>query len=78
MFQATGGKSGKKILTQTEQGLQDALVAKIQAVQKRAERKSISAKDLNRANSFIGQDIASNHGLLATAADAIAKTLATD
>lgn len=78
VFQATGGKSGKKILTQTEQGLQDALVAKIQAVQKRAKRKYTSAKDPNRANYFIGQDIASNHGLLLTAADAIAKTLTTD
>ena len=78
VFQATGGKAGKKILTQTEQGLQDALVAQIQAIQKRAKRKYTSAKDPNRANYFIGQDIASNHGLLTATATAIGKTLATD
>ena len=77
IFQATGGKSGKKILTKTEQGLKDTLVAKIQAIQKRAKRK-YGAKDANRAKYFIGQDIESNHGLLNSAADAIGKTLATD
>lgn len=77
VFQATGGKAGRKILTQTEQGLADTLVAKIQAVQKRAKRK-YPAKDANREKYFIGAGIESNHGLLATAADAIVKTLATD
>jgi len=77
VFQATGGKAGRKILTQTEQGLADTLVAKIQATQKPAKRK-YPAKDANREKYFIGAGIESNHGLLATAADAIGKTLATD
>ncbi len=78
VFQATGGKAGKKTLTQAQQGFKDALVAKIQAVQKRAKRKYTSAKDPNRDRYFIGQDIESNHAVLVGAADAVAKTLATD
>ncbi len=77
VFKASGGKAGKKILTQAGQGLEDALIAKIQAVQKRAKRK-YPAKDPNREKYFIGAGIESNHGLLVSAADAIGKTLATD
>jgi hypothetical protein len=78
VFKATGGKAGKKILTKTGQDLEDALVAKIQAIQKRAKRKYTSATDPNREKYFIGAGIESNHGLLVTAADAIIKTLGTD
>lgn len=77
VFKATGGKAGKKILTRTEQGLADALAAKVQAVQKRAKRK-YPAKDPNREKYFIGAGIESNHSLLMVAADAIGKTLPTD
>ena len=78
VFKATGGKAGKKILTQAGQDLEDALVAKIQAIQKRAKRKYTSAKDPNRDKYFIGAGIESNHGPLVTTADAIGKTLVTD
>ena len=77
VFKATNGKAGKKILTQAGQDLEDALVAKIQAIQKRAKRK-YPAKDANRDKYFIGAGVESNHGLLVSAADAIGKTLATD
>jgi len=78
VFKATGGKAGKKILTKAGQDLEDALLAKIEAIQKRAKRKYTSAKDANRDKYFIGAGIESNHGLLLTATATIIKTLGTD
>jgi hypothetical protein len=80
VFQATGGKAGKKLLTQAEQGLHDTLLAQVQAVQKRAKRKYTKTGDPNREKYFLHQhhDVANNHSLLLTAAEAIAKTLPSD
>lgn len=80
IFQATGGKAGNRILTQTEQGFRDALLAQVHAIQKRAKRKYPAADDPNRDKYFIhhSHKLEGNHDLLLTAADAIAKTLPTD
>jgi hypothetical protein len=80
IFQATGGKAGRKILTQTEQGFRDTLLAQVQAIQKRAKRKYTSSDDPNRDKYFLhhSHNLEGNHAMLLTAADSIAKTLPTD
>ncbi len=80
IYQATDGKAGRKILTKAEQGLHDTLLAKVQAIQKRAKRKYTSSDDPNRDKYFLhhSHNLAGNHAMLLTAADSIAKTLPND